>query len=93
MRNSFILILFLSLLVSTCSTNFEAGMPNTQNKKTGGMFDDIQKGLQQTIDDMKNLEDLPGGESGRIHVRIHGLDDYLDDYNREVLYANEVNGK
>ncbi len=45
---------FLSLLVSTCSTNFEAGMPNPQNKKTGGMFDDIQKGLQQTMDDMKN---------------------------------------
>lgn len=90
MENSFLLILFLSLFTSSCSTSFKGETPNPQTRKTSGLFDDIKKGFQQTIDDMKNLKDLPSGESGRIHVLIYGLDDYLDDYNRDVLYTNEV---
>ena len=90
MRNSLLLFLFLSLLISSCSTNYRAGFADAQTRNPIGAIDDIKKGLAQTLDDIQNLQDLPSGESGRIHVLIHGLDDYLDDYNRDVLYSNEV---
>ena len=90
MRNSLLLLLFLSLLISSCSTNFRAGATDAQTRTSLGAMDDIKKGLAQTLDDIRNLKDLPSGESGRIYVLIQGLDDYLDDYNRDVLYTNEV---